>query len=202
MFAKLGQIGADLRGKAGLGQDPGSDLGVAAMRRQNQRSLRDRPGPGQPAASDAIDPAALAELRALGVASPVVEPGGVAFTGTYDDLYRANLWLRTASRVVILLTDGQHNADSIKPMDAADLVEIEAIKRVKYAYMRCLDQKLWDELEGCFTEAFLAHTSTSPNLQILASLDVARRQMELEGYELTMRAVWGETTDSGAGWWP
>ena len=42
-----------------------------------------------------------AELRALGVASPVVEPGGVAFTGTYDDLYRANLWLRTASRVVI-----------------------------------------------------------------------------------------------------
>jgi arginine decarboxylase len=52
---------------------------------------------------------------------------------------------------------------------------------------------IWDDdfhrVEGCFTEAFLAHTSTSPNLQILASLDVARRQMELEGYELTMRAV-------------
>ena len=42
-----------------------------------------------------------AELRALGVAAPVVEPGGVAFTGTLDDVYRANLWLRTASRVVI-----------------------------------------------------------------------------------------------------
>ena len=38
-------------------------------------------------------------------------------------------------------------------------------------------------------EAFLTHTSTSPNLQIIASLDVARRQMELEGYELTMRAA-------------
>ncbi len=52
---------------------------------------------------------------------------------------------------------------------------------------------VWDEdfhhVEGCFTEAFLAHTSTSPNLQIIASLDVARRQMELEGYELTMRAT-------------
>jgi len=50
---------------------------------------------------------------------------------------------------------------------------------------------VWDEdfhkVEGTFQEAFLAHTSTSPNLQIIASLDVARRQMELEGYELTMR---------------
>ena len=52
---------------------------------------------------------------------------------------------------------------------------------------------VWDEdfhhVEGAFQEAFLAHTSTSPNLQIIASLDVARRQMELEGYELTMRAA-------------
>ena len=52
---------------------------------------------------------------------------------------------------------------------------------------------VWDEdfhlVEGPFQEAYLTHTSTSPNLQILASLDVARRQMELEGYELTMKAV-------------
>jgi len=33
------------------------------------------------------------------------------------------------------------------------------------------------------------HASTSPNLQIIASLDVARRQMELEGYELVNRAI-------------
>ncbi|MDF3075747.1 MAG: decarboxylase [Alphaproteobacteria bacterium] len=50
---------------------------------------------------------------------------------------------------------------------------------------------IWDEdfrkVEGTFQEAFLAHTSTSPNLQLIASLDIARRQMELEGYELTMR---------------
>src|SRR5688572_19178068 len=52
---------------------------------------------------------------------------------------------------------------------------------------------VWDEdfhqVEGCFEEAFFTHTSTSPNLQIIASLDLARRQMELEGYELTMRAA-------------
>ena len=32
-----------------------------------------------------------------------------------------------------------------------DLVEIEAVKRLKYRYLRCLDQKLWDDLDDCFT---------------------------------------------------
>ena len=32
-----------------------------------------------------------------------------------------------------------------------DLVEHEALKRLKYKYLRCLDQKLWDEMEECFT---------------------------------------------------
>lgn len=41
--------------------------------------------------------------------------------------------------------------------------------------------------EELFQEAFLTHTSTSPNQQILASLDVARRQAELEGYELVLK---------------
>ena len=36
-------------------------------------------------------------------------------------------------------------------MTPDDLVEIDAIKRLKYRYMRCLDQKLWDELATCFT---------------------------------------------------
>jgi hypothetical protein len=37
-------------------------------------------------------------------------------------------------------------------MDALKrLEEIEAIKRLKYRYMRCIDQKLWKEMEGCFT---------------------------------------------------
>jgi len=44
-------------------------------------------------------------------------------------------------------------------------------------------------VEASFKEAFFTHTSTSPNLQIIASIDVARRQMELEGYELVQRAI-------------
>ena len=32
-----------------------------------------------------------------------------------------------------------------------DLQEIEAIKRLKYKYLRCLDQKQWTEMAACFT---------------------------------------------------
>ena len=32
-----------------------------------------------------------------------------------------------------------------------NLEEIEAIKRLKYKYLRCLDLKLWTEMESCFT---------------------------------------------------
>jgi len=44
-------------------------------------------------------------------------------------------------------------------------------------------------VEEQFHEAVFTHASTSPNLQIIASLDVARRQMELEGYELVNRSI-------------
>jgi len=44
-------------------------------------------------------------------------------------------------------------------------------------------------VEEQFHEAVFTHASTSPNLQIIASMDVARRQMELEGYELVNRAI-------------
>ncbi len=44
-------------------------------------------------------------------------------------------------------------------------------------------------VEEQFHEAVFTHASTSPNLQIIATLDVARRQMELEGYELVNRSI-------------
>ena len=43
--------------------------------------------------------------------------------------------------------------------------------------------------EQAFKEAVFTHASTSPNQQIIASLDIARRQMELEGYGLVMQAI-------------
>lgn len=36
--------------------------------------------------------------------------------------------------------------------DAQERKDIEAIKRVKYRYWRCLDLNVWEELATCFTE--------------------------------------------------
>ncbi|MFV0432703.1 MAG: aminotransferase class I/II-fold pyridoxal phosphate-dependent enzyme [Leucobacter sp.] len=51
------------------------------------------------------------------------------------------------------------------------------------------DQDWVREAEEPFHEAFMTHTSTSPNYQILASLDLGRRQVEFEGYALVQRQL-------------
>ncbi|HKL35289.1 MAG TPA: aminotransferase class I/II-fold pyridoxal phosphate-dependent enzyme [Salegentibacter sp.] len=53
---------------------------------------------------------------------------------------------------------------------------------------------IWDEdfrkkSESTFMEAYMTHTSTSPNYQMLASLDVGRRQVQFEGYELVEKSI-------------
>ncbi len=51
------------------------------------------------------------------------------------------------------------------------------------------DQDFKGEVEQSFHEAYMTHTSTSPNYQIIASLDVGRRQVELEGFEFVQRQL-------------
>ena len=47
-------------------------------------------------------------------------------------------------------------AFTLPGMTPEDLVEFEQIKRLKYAYARCLDLKLWDEIAGLFTDDAVA----------------------------------------------
>ncbi|SLN61540.1 aminotransferase class I/II-fold pyridoxal phosphate-dependent enzyme [Oceanibacterium hippocampi] len=51
------------------------------------------------------------------------------------------------------------------------------------------DQNFRGEVEEAFHEAYMTHTSTSPNYQIIASLDVGRRQVELEGFEFVQKQI-------------
>lgn len=51
------------------------------------------------------------------------------------------------------------------------------------------DQDFAQKAAESFREAYMTHTSTSPNYQILASLDLGRRQAALEGYELVRNQV-------------
>ncbi|MCC5822277.1 MAG: aminotransferase class I/II-fold pyridoxal phosphate-dependent enzyme [Planctomycetes bacterium] len=51
------------------------------------------------------------------------------------------------------------------------------------------DEDFEQKVSPAFHEAFMTHTSTSPNYQIIASLDVGRRQVELEGYQLVEQTI-------------
>lgn len=51
------------------------------------------------------------------------------------------------------------------------------------------DQDFEQKVAESFHEAYMAHTSTSPNYQILASLDLGRRQVALEGFDLVAHQI-------------
>jgi putative N6-adenine-specific DNA methylase len=53
-------------------------------------------------AAPGLESIVAAELDRLGIA-PKIEVGGVSWSGTVESIARANLWLRTASRVVVRL---------------------------------------------------------------------------------------------------
>src|SRR5205085_1454078 len=51
-------------------------------------------------AAPGLEPIVGGELRAFGIDARE-EEGGVSFSGTLEVLARANLWLRTASRIIV-----------------------------------------------------------------------------------------------------
>jgi arginine decarboxylase len=59
---------------------------------------------------------------------------------------------------------------------------LSALRQASMIHIR--DQDFEALGRDAFTEAFLTHTSTSPNQQLLASLDLARRQVDIEGFQL------------------
>jgi putative N6-adenine-specific DNA methylase len=66
-------------------------------------------------AAPGLEPLVERELRAIGIANPRAESGGVAFAGRAEHLYRANLWLRTASRVVVRM--GEFHATTFRDLE-------------------------------------------------------------------------------------
>jgi len=70
---------------------------VNSSRTPNQLSAFAVTAPG-------LEPICAAELERLQI-SAIVEPGGVAWTGDLTSIARANLWLRTASRVIVRVAE-------------------------------------------------------------------------------------------------
>lgn len=59
---------------------------------------------------------------------------------------------------------------------------LSALRQASMIHVR--DQDFNALTRDAFGEAFLTHTSTSPNQQLVASLDLARRQVDIEGFQL------------------
>jgi arginine/lysine/ornithine decarboxylase len=59
---------------------------------------------------------------------------------------------------------------------------LSALRQASMIHIR--DQDFNAVSRDAFLEAFLTHTSTSPNQQLLASLDLARRQVDIEGFQM------------------
>jgi arginine decarboxylase len=96
-----------------------------------------------------------------------------------DDSVDEESWLRTHSlpdpqkvRIRVYATQSTHKT-------------LTALRQGSMIHV--FDQDFNHRNEEAFREAYMTHTSTSPNYQILASLDVGRKQAELEGYQLVQK---------------
>src|SRR5262249_14543645 len=65
----------------------------------------------------------------------------------------------------------------------------KSMSALRQGWMLLVKDVQFHDVEAQFHEAVFTHASTSPNQQLIASLDVARRQMELEGYGLVHNAI-------------
>eukprot|EP00013_Stygamoeba_regulata_P029733 CAMPEP_0177653030 /NCGR_PEP_ID=MMETSP0447-20121125/13491_1 /TAXON_ID=0 /ORGANISM="Stygamoeba regulata, Strain BSH-02190019" /LENGTH=988 /DNA_ID=CAMNT_0019156405 /DNA_START=115 /DNA_END=3081 /DNA_ORIENTATION=- len=82
------------------------------------------------------------------------------------------------------------NPDEVKIRVYATQSTHKTLSALRQGSMIHVHDELFErEVRATFNEAFFTHTSTSPNYQILASLDVARRQMSLEGFALVQSQI-------------
>lgn len=98
----------------------------------------------------------------------------------------------------------KEHIENLKPGEQPSLPDPDKVKIRVYATqsthktLSCFRQgsmiHVWDEeysrrVADTFQEAYMTHTTTSANYQILASMDAGRRQVELEGYELVEKSI-------------
>ena len=137
----------------------------------------------------------------------------------FHPVYRPRTAMRAARTLAERLRRPEHRAlfdkftEEVGPIDYADdevllerrLVPDPARARVRVystqsthktltslrqgSMIHVWDQDFSQKVEDTFHEAYMTHTSTSPNYQILASLDLGRRQAALEGFELVLKQL-------------
>ena len=99
-----------------------------------------------------------------------------AFDGESDDAWLKTRLLPDPDKVRVRVYSTQSTHKTLTTLRQGSMIHVN-------------DQDFKGKSEATFHEAYMTHTSTSPNYQILASLDIGRRQVELEGYELVQKQV-------------
>jgi putative N6-adenine-specific DNA methylase len=137
----------------------------------------------------------LSELQALGAVAPEPVPGGVAFAGTWDTCYRANLWSRIASRVLWKIRDFPYrNEDdlyrAVKALDWPSHFRVERTLRVSVTAhnspLRSLEfatLRVKDAVCDRFREAFGKRPDverTAPDIRIHAFLGESKATLYLD----------------------
>lgn len=119
-----------------------------------------------------IEPVLHAEAKALRLAKLERQVGGVRFEGTLEDAWRANLWLRTAVRVLLRLErfealDGDALYERVKAFDWGTLLAPEGTFVVdaqtrdsELNHSRFVEQRVKDAVADRFRE----HTGVRPSV--------------------------------------
>lgn len=92
---------------------------------------------------------------------------------TNEHLAKTRLYPEPTAKVRVYSTQSTHK--TLTALRQASMIHVN-----DECYDKYIDQKIWS--------SYQTHTSTSPNYQILASLDIGRRQVHFEGYELVQKA--------------
>jgi putative N6-adenine-specific DNA methylase len=151
---------------------------------------------------------AAAELEALGALSVRVCKGGVAFVADRDGLYKANLWLRTASRVLVQLAlfpctnpaelySGVRTIDWTKLITPAMTLAVDcSLRDSTLTHSGFVALKTKDAIVDCIREACGSRPNvdtSSPDLRInvhlhknicTVSLDSSGDPLDRRGYRL------------------
>ena len=131
---------------------------------------------------------AASELKRMGLAAKA-EPGGARFEGEPADAFRANLWLRTADRVLMVLCEREVHTfedlfqavssvpwETLMPRDAGIPVtgkcvrsQLMSVRDCQSVAKKAIVQRLMNRL----------HTSTLPETGVAYPVDVAIHQNRL-----------------------
>ena len=122
-------------------------------------------------AADTLDP----EARLTGIRRAVRRTGASRWPA----------WTRADWAAHRLLPDPEHGRVRVYATHSTHK-SLSALRQASMIHIR--DQDFDRLTREQFGEAFLTHTSTSPNQQLLASLDLARRQVDIEGFQLVRSA--------------